>query len=168
MTNTYQNGAEEILILACGNPLRGDDGAGLALASALDAFLHAAGCGTRLRCVQQLAPELALDIARETVAAVLFVDARAAIDSSASTLRIAIEPIDLTDVAPSFTHHVGPRTLLLYARELYHRAPPAWLITIPGTAFDHGTEFSPVVRTLLADVDSVGDQVLSHVLRTVN
>jgi Ni,Fe-hydrogenase maturation factor len=53
-----------LLLIACGNSLRQDDSAGLRLAEALAAAWEAAARPIRLVIVQQLTPELALEIAR--------------------------------------------------------------------------------------------------------
>ena len=152
---------ERLLILACGNPQRRDDGAGAHLAEKLADALRAAGRTVCVHIVHQLLPELALEIAGEGVAAVLFVDTRAVAEGSELSLGVTLEPLHDDSAGPSLTHHLGPQTLLLYARELYHRAPPAWLITIPGVDFSHGDGLSPVVRSLLCQSDAVAAQILS-------
>lgn len=156
----------EILILACGNSLRGDDGAGLVLARSLFSFLTTVGRDAHLICAQQFAPELAQDIAGEHVACVLFVDTRVVAQAAEAEARITLEPLDATCTAPAISHHTTPHTLLVYARQLYHRAPPAWLATIPGFTFDHGTEFSPVVRKLLGDTEELRQALLRSILLT--
>ena len=52
-----------ILIIAYGNPLREDDGAGLVLAEKLETLLRRLAIETRRVEMQQLLPELAAEIA---------------------------------------------------------------------------------------------------------
>lgn len=141
----------QVLILACGNPLRRDDGAGLLLAEQLAAFLATVGQSHRLVTVQQFTPELALAIADEALSSVIFVDTRAWYATDSSPFQIEIQPLAGTLPGPTLGHHLGPETLLLYARELYGYAPAAWLLTVPGVDFDHGTALSPQVSALLAE-----------------
>lgn len=137
-------------IIACGNDLRQDDGAGLALARRLaDANPHA-GLAVELICVHQLTPELALAVARPEVVGVIFVDARVADGAEAG---IDMQSLDLAPSVGRLGHHVDAQMVLLYARELYAKQVAAWLITIPGYAFDHGEGFSPRVQALLAGAD---------------
>ena len=60
-----------ILLIAYGNPLRQDDGAGLRLAEQMAGRWQAMGASLRHVVVQQLAPELAVEIAAPEVAAVV-------------------------------------------------------------------------------------------------
>lgn len=151
---------QQLLILACGNPLRWDDGAGLMLADLLVPYVEAAGYRVHLVTVQQFTPELALEIANPDFAAVFFVDT---IDDSTKaevTPQIQIQPLSAMLATPSLGHHLTPQHLLLYAHKLYHHAPPAWLITIPGIDFRHGEGTSRQVQMLLADATVVSTQLL--------
>jgi hydrogenase maturation protease len=136
-----------ILIIGIGNPLRQDDGAGWVLAERLHAMLEALGCPSRVRTVQQLAPEHAMDVAAPDVTAVCFTDV--AVD--APGLRL----IALDDIQPAgaarLTHEIGPGTLLAYASTLSNALPAAWLLTVGGNHFDHGEGLSEPVQAALAD-----------------
>lgn len=92
----------------------------------------------------QLEPEFALDISDEKISAVLFIDTRAVPDPPASDdLRVHIRRIVAAkDASPSVGHHLDASTLLVYARYLFKKEPPAWLITVPGKDFDHGEGLS--------------------------
>ena len=98
--------------------------------------------------VQQLAPELALEIAEPGVSAVVFVDTRA--DTPGDVEVGAVEGVTVTPLAPpdaatpSLGHHFQPDVLLAYAALLLEgrQAPPAWLVTVPGMAFGHGEGLS--------------------------
>ena len=137
-----------ILIIGYGNSLRQDDGAGLILANTL---AHA--CRTRnlpAKCIttHQLMPELALAIAAEEISVVVFVDTRVALPSEIEP-AVQIRPLMADTSSPSLGHHLTPETLLLYARLLYGQQPAAWLVTVPGTAFNHGESLSELTKTAL-------------------
>ena len=167
--STADRADRSVLILACGNDLRQDDGAGLALARQIAAANPRPDPTVDLICVHQMMPELALEVARPEVAAVLFVDTRVVIGSGeggqnespgASLTITALEP---TAPVGRLGHHVDAQMVLLYARELYAARVPAWLITVPGYAFDHGEGFSPQVQALLAGADGFIAQVWDRV-----
>jgi hydrogenase maturation protease len=158
-----------VLILACGNDLRQDDGAGLALAQKLAAANPHPDLTVDLICVHQLMPELALDVARPDVAAVLFVDTRVAIGSGegghgeSPGADLTMTALDQPVSTGRLGHHVNAQMVLLYARELYAKEVPAWLITVPGYTFDHGKGFSPQVQALLAGADGFIAQVYAQI-----
>ena len=128
------------IILACGNPLRADDGVALHIAHCLRAGL----CDpeTEIQCAQQWTPELAETISRAELA--IFVDASAAVPPG----EIQLKPVSSAkDGLGVTTHSLSPAQLLALARELYQRAPErAFLLTIGGESFEHGKQFSPPVR----------------------
>ena len=148
-----------ILIIAYGNELREDDGAGLVLAEQLASVWQVKGLTVQSVAVQQLAPELAADIAGEDVTAVIFVDTR--MTTSPFDLSVAVVPLQPgTELSPSMGHHVQPNVLLAYAQALYvtETVPPAWLVTVPGTRFGYGETISDValsaIREAFEDDDS--------------
>jgi hypothetical protein len=53
--------------------------------------------------------------------------------------------------------------LLVYTRLLYDCNSPAWLVTVPGTDFDHGMSLSTVVQALLNTAPALADQVLTEI-----
>lgn len=130
---------QELLIIGIGNTLRRDDGAGWVLAERLAAALRAAGQLVHLRCVHQLAPELAEEIAESTATALLFVDVAAGGEAP------AVQPVVPDPTAfPASTHHLAPAALLLLVEKLYGPWPPTWLATVPGVDFEHGEGLSAV------------------------
>lgn len=118
------------LIIACGNPLRADDGVGWRVAEALEESVDDAD--VRIRSVHQLTPELAEDVSQ--VETVFFVDAA----QSENPGSIEVEPVRETPGTPAcLTHSVRPATLLTLARSLFGKAPArAFLVTISGSRFD--------------------------------
>lgn len=119
------------LILAWGNPARGDDGLGPAIAGLVDAL---AIPEVTVHSDYQLQIEDAETIARHD--RVIFVDAD----------RTGTEPFSCRRLTPSthglsFTSHsVSPGALLELTRRLFERAPEAWLIGIRSYDFDQFEE----------------------------
>ncbi|MEI6106727.1 MAG: hydrogenase maturation protease [Opitutae bacterium] len=126
----------ELLVIGYGNTLRQDDQAGPLVAEAIEA--HALTGVHTLVCAQ-LSPEHAEAVAQADT--VVFVDAQAGSPGQAALRRI--EPGATAQVT---THAVEPRTLLALAREVYGRAPTAWLLTIPAERFGFGPEISEATR----------------------
>jgi hydrogenase maturation protease len=133
-----------VLIFAYGNSLRRDDGAGFALGDVVERMLREAGLPVRRIDSRQLEPEMALDISADAISSVLFIDTRAVPgEPDADDLRVRICPVvPADDASPSVGHHFDPSTLLVYARYLFNKEPPAWVITVPGVDFDHGEGLS--------------------------
>jgi hydrogenase maturation protease len=117
----------ETLVLGWGNPGRGDDGLGPALAELLG---ERAIAGVEVESDYQLQVEDAADCARHE--RVIFVDAD----------RSGLEPFSCRRLAPttsalSFSSHsVSPGGLLALTRELFGREPEAWLVGVRGYEFD--------------------------------
>jgi hydrogenase maturation protease len=111
------------LIIGYGNPLRGDDGIGQAVAQALANeaaidYAHVIVC-------HQLTPELAECIA--AVALVVFVDAAVNIPPGIVDVR---EIQGASALSPGLVHTADPAALLDLARKLYGRSPQAFLVTV--------------------------------------
>jgi len=146
-----------ILIIGYGNSLRQDDGAGLILAQQLEQLCHTLNRPVERISVQQLVPELALDIAAAEVQAVIFADTHA-VTGPTPEPQIQITPLSAANVSPSVGHHLSPEVLLLYADRLFGKQLSAWLVTVPGIAFDHGETISRFTQTALA---SAHDPILN-------
>ena len=127
------------LILAYGNPLRGDDGVGWAVGERLAAILPEDVAEVIVQ--HQLTPELAEPISRATQ--VIFIDAAQGDEPGG----IRWTEIATGVLAPQpFTHQVDPASLLAAAQELYGHAPSAHLLTITGANFGYGEGLSPAVE----------------------
>ena len=125
----------QTVIVACGNPLRGDDGIALHIACSL----RERYCDpeVEIRCAQQWTPELAERISKADLA--IFVDASATIPAG----EIQLQPVPSAKDWPGATNLLSPAQLLTLARELYEKVPErAFLLTIGGESFGHGEEFS--------------------------
>ncbi len=147
------------LILACGNPLRGDDGLGPWLAEWAAARFRADSL-VRVRASQQWTPELAEEIAgAETV---IFID---------SSLETAPGAVRLSPVAPAAgdsalsTHHLGAPELLGLGCELYGYLPrTALLLTVGIESAELREEFSDAVKAALADACSLLEHAVERLL----
>jgi len=152
-----------VLILAYGNSLRRDDGAGFVLGDVVERMLSEAGLEFERIDSHQLAPELALDISGEKISAVLFMDTRAFPETPGDDdLRVQFcRVVSAENASPGMGHHLTPTTLLAYSRYLFKKEPPAWLITVPGTDFDHGEGLSETARKA---IDSA-PEILTDLIR---
>jgi hydrogenase maturation protease len=124
------------LIIGYGNTLRGDDGVGARVAEAVAALQLP---GVRTLVCPQLSPEHADPIAQ--VRRVIFVDA--AVDAPR---KVQLRPLKPADTSQLMAHAADPRTLLALARDVFGRAPEAWLLTIPAETMDFGETLSPFAR----------------------
>ena len=152
---TNHESPNHLLFIAYGNTLRRDDGAGLALAEKVRPLLCEQGMQVDLIAIQQLTPELALEIADPALQAVCFFDTAV----EARPIAIQLQRLGDQASAPVLGHHLIPSALLLYAQRLYGVCPPAWLVTVPGYDFELGEGFSAQTAGHLADVGAVAQQV---------
>jgi hydrogenase maturation protease len=132
-----------VLIIGCGNPLRGDDGVAWRLTEEL---MHACPDGTEVLCQHQLTPELACPVS--TAETVLFLDADAA--SRAGEIRCC-------ELAPqpsliSVSHELSPAALLALSQKLYGKAPHSFAISIGAENFSHSESLSPEMEAALPHV----------------
>jgi hydrogenase maturation protease len=134
-----------LLVLAYGNPLRGDDGVARHIAQALGKTLH--DPSTEIVILHQLTPELAETVSKAE--AVIFLDAVA----GALPGHISLESLD---AAPSdsatWTHILTPSSLLALSRALYRKAPArALLLTVGGGSFEFADDLSDPVRRAIPE-----------------
>lgn len=125
----------QVLVLAIGNTLRGDDGAAHHVADLLGPH-----DGVRVRLVHQLTPELAPEIAGART--VIFVDA----DAAAGETRVDRV---MAALRRSPVHHtMTPGELVMLAEQLYGFRGVAYLCRVPAK------DFTP--RETLSDVAEAG------------
>jgi hydrogenase maturation protease len=145
-----------VLVLAVGNPSRGDDAVGPLLAECLQAWLAQQNAEVQARIEvitdQQLVVEHVLDLlGRERV---LLVDAAAQGEQvvSLSDLRAPPQHADSAEraapqAAPISSHAATPAQLLSWhASLLKQAAPPTSLMTITGRGFELGAGLSDQAR----------------------
>ncbi|MEZ4657059.1 MAG: hydrogenase maturation protease [Caldilineaceae bacterium] len=149
---------EDFLFIAYGNPLRRDDGAGLALAEHFADAWRRLGASVHHISTQQLTPELAADIAESGAAHVLFFDTAANCEQ-----EIQLRRLDAVQAGITLGHQFSPALLLVMARELYGAAVAGWLVTVPGVDFGHGAGFSPQVQRLIVKAEIMAQKFLAYV-----
>ena len=136
------------LVIGIGNPLRGDDGVGALLAEQAAVLTAADPVGSvAVRCVQQLTPELAAELAH--LDAVLFIDAWSA-PASALPQLMPLRPAGASpDGMGDESHRLEPAALLAVCQVLYGGVPDAQVLLVPVHALEHGTTLSPELRAVL-------------------
>jgi Ni,Fe-hydrogenase maturation factor len=150
-----------ILLLAYGNSLRRDDGAGAALGESLNRIWSAQNVACRLSLSHQLFPEDALQVARADVGAVVFCDAEKGGPGKSGRLRF--ERVFSAGGGGSAGHQFTPQAVLAAALNLYGADPPAWAATVPGADFDHGEGFSAGVTQLLLGSEAFAAELLADI-----
>lgn len=137
---------QPLLVLAWGNPSRGDDALGPLLAERLLDHAQTAGLASRVEVLTdfQLQVEHALDlVGRERI---LFVDA--ALDLAEPFTVQAVQPARGSGIG---THALAPEAVLQVFQDLHHQPPPpATLLAIRACSFELGT--APGAEAL-ADLD---------------
>lgn len=127
------------LVVGYGNPLRGDDGIGWVIAGSLASDPRFADTEVLLR--HQLTPELALDISRADL--VVLVDARSGVPAGS----VAIERVGPESAGgTTWSHHLGPASLVGLAGELYGRAAEVHVVSVGAGTLEVGEGLSPAVE----------------------
>jgi Ni,Fe-hydrogenase maturation factor len=119
-----------VLILAYGNSLRRDDGAGFVLGNVVERMLSEEGLEVERIDSHQLEPELALDISGEKISAVLFIDTRALPETPGDdNLRVQFRRVvSAKNASPGTGHHLAPQPFWPTADCFSKRSPePGWL-----------------------------------------
>lgn len=124
------------LVIGVGNPARGDDGVGPAVAARVEQDPRAAGAV--VRSVTQLTPELAADVAEASV--VVIADARV----GAAVGEVDWGPVGASEsgVSGPFSHHLTPAALCHLAGVAFGRTPPAFVVGVGAGGFDAGAPLS--------------------------
>lgn len=128
-----------VLVLAVGNPSRGDDAVGPLLAERLAALVERVGAHDRVEvlCDQQLMVEHALDL--EGRRGVVFVDAAVGPPG-----QVACAPVTPATGLPVLSHSCSPGQLLgLMTTTLQTTPPPAWTVSVGGHGFELGAPLHP-------------------------
>jgi hydrogenase maturation protease len=141
-----------LLVLAVGNPSRGDDALGPMLVERLRATDIERDGEVELMTDFQLQVEHALDL--DGRRAVLFVDAALPGAGGAEGLPEAgggarIETAEADDRVPPASHALRPQAVLHVARRVCAAVPPAWLLAIEGVSFELGDGLSDVAERRL-------------------
>ena len=116
------------LLIACGNPLRRDDG----VAAEVLQFM-APSVDREMRVVHQLTPEWAEEIARFD--RVIFIDAES---TSEATTRATIEVVRSIISQAPLTHASTPAEIVMLSRMLFAFSGEALVCRIPARDFSPG------------------------------
>ncbi|MBI4874045.1 MAG: hydrogenase maturation protease [Acidobacteria bacterium] len=116
-------------MIAIGNSLRRDDGAGRRVIELLAPPPEVA-----VREVFQLTPEIAEDLAG--AGTVIFVDASVATD------RVMLEPVEAGGGSMPISHSLAPAEVVALAQVLYGFTGRSWLCHVPGVDFEDGEGLS--------------------------
>lgn len=124
------------LIIALGNPQRGDDGAAAALCR-----MVGPGSWTSVETME-LTPEMAETVAQSGRVIIADADYREG--------PPVLQTMDAADPSPApLTHALRPGDLIAAARRLYGFQGQAWLLRIPGVDFGLGHPLSETTRANL-------------------
>lgn len=138
--------AAPLLVLAVGNPSRGDDALGPALLQRLrDAGVDREG-DVELLTDFQLQVEHALDVQGRR--AVLFVDAARA-GTVATAGRVALSPLKPSAAVPVLSHALAAADVLRVSARLGAVVPPSWQLAIEGESFQLGEGLSACAASRL-------------------
>ena len=133
---------ERALVIGFGNTLRADDGVGRYAAERLAGDPRLAGA--TVIAVHQLAPELAIDVARADL--LVLVDAGRGPAAGAFT----IDRVERSEgLGARWSHQFGPAGLVALAEDLYGNAPAAYVVTVGVASVGAGDRLSPAVEAAL-------------------
>ena len=136
------------LIIAYGNPLRGDDGLGWRVAELLSELPEIAENPlVEVVTCHQLTPELAERVSQAE--GVVFVDAA----RGATPGTVACEPLAADPARQeALGHHFTPVRVLAYACAIFGATPRAVAISVTAESFELGGRLSPTVEAALPRV----------------
>jgi hydrogenase maturation protease len=145
---------KSVLVLACGNTLRGDDGVAWRIGSALRDEFPDEQTDSEIEVIltQQLLPEHAEPLSRSNTA--IFLDCSATDQPGV----VSIHSLSPAQTLPGiFTHHLDPTSLLTLTQDLYGRFPSrAVSITIGGKSFELQEQLTePVTAAIPIAIDAV-------------
>lgn len=126
-----------LLVLAVGNPSRGDDALGPLLLDRLRGAGVEAAADVELLTDFQLQVEHALDLQGRR--AVLFVDAA----RPGTADGVCLKPLQAGTHIPPASHALSAPAVLRVALQLVGRAPCAWQLALEGECFALGEGLSP-------------------------
>ncbi len=151
--------ADNLLILGYGNPLRADDGAGVAVIERLAAMgATPPDPPVSVLTAHQLLPEHTDDLRR--AARVVFIDASTRLPPG----EVTFEPIAGTDAdAAPLGHHLRPARLLGMCQAMYGRRPAAWQMAVGVESLGYGLALSPVVERA---VESMANTLAAFIEQT--
>ncbi len=136
----------DILVIGCGNPLRGDDGVGWYCVDELMKSMK--GYDIEFVKCRELTPELSEELSRANFA--LFID---------SSVEDGDDLVRQDELLPSRsdgwfdTHRLEPSGLLSLSEAIYGNVPRSFLLSVRGQSFEYEERISD------AAADSIGELV---------
>ncbi len=130
--------AAPFVVLACGNPSRGDDAIGPLLLARLATWLEAEGLAGAFELIEdfQFQIEHALDLKDRRAA--LFIDA-----GEGSSAPFALGPVEAAAPPSHSTHAISPAAVLAVYRRVLEATPPACdVLCVRGERFELGDGIS--------------------------
>ena len=152
--NSKDEQANRLLIIACGNPLRCDDGVAWQAAEEIRRKLPSPA---KIVCVHQLTPELAEEASHADT--VIFIDAT----HNGEPGEVLCQAISPDSTAVRFSHHLAPAQVLALCKQLYGAEPRGFLISISGECFDHGKGLSPAAMNAITQSVAEVDEVVRRI-----
>jgi len=143
----------DVLIIAYGNPLRGDDGIGWHVAKYFTEEQKYRHC--EVITAHQLLPEYAALISQADT--VIFVDA-AVKGIPGELMCTEIQPKEQSPTA--FTHQISPEKLLSISSQFYEKTPTGILCTVTGQNFEFSTELSAPVQNALPELITMIEEIV--------
>jgi hydrogenase maturation protease len=132
-----------MLVLACGNTLRGDDGVAWHIGAALKD--DAVFAEIEVVLTQQLLPEHAEPLSKADVA--VFIDCSAIIEPCVLSV-FSVSPAE--SLPHAFTHHLDPASLLKLTKDLYGSIPSRNVaVTVGGESFELNEELTEHVAAAI-------------------
>jgi hydrogenase maturation protease len=141
--------AGHVFIVGYGNPLRGDDGVGQEVAAALRGDGSPSLAAAKIVQAHQLAPEMAFDISRSSLAVFLDAAHDGAPAGSVAWRWLPVPPgpeWGRSGVGAGCWEDTAPGQLLALARDLYGAAPAGALVTVSVASLEAGMGLSPAVQ----------------------
>jgi hydrogenase maturation protease len=133
-----------ILVIACGNTLRCDDGIAWHAAQALR---HELPYSAEVISVQQLTPELAENVSHAEI--VIFMDAS---KDGGQPGAVRCEAVFAQQDRVHSSHQAAPTEILALCDRLYLARPLAFVISVRGECFKHGQELSRAAANAIPEV----------------
>ncbi len=151
-----------VFVLGYGNPLRGDDGIGWAAASKLQERFNESPTINVETCLQ-LTPELAEQFSENDL--VILIDAAA----NGKPGEISVRLVDPVENHQPINHFSKPETILSMARDLYDKAPKAYIATITGESFEYEDSLSVTVATKIPKlVDLIQEIIMKETKQKIS
>jgi hydrogenase maturation protease len=153
--------SSRVVIIACGNTLRSDDGIAWRAAEALEKKFPAEQ--VEILRVHQLAPEIAECISRSR--RVIFLDAATSDQGKPGEIRMEHAPRNTATSSSGFCHAFSPRQALALAEQLYGGAPDAYFVSMIGENFSHGESLSGSVASSMPKFIAGAERLIEECLR---